>query len=263
MNGARMNIRLGRIFIALVLCITLFGGMWLSRRTDNVNKHEVTQEPGSKQVQTELRDGNIVPKNTRPELTPPHQQTTLNHAAEPGCHLIHFKHQHPGKKSRASCNQHGNQLALPADLALKASSAEIMCVRIDDQAVAYRKNGAELSFNSATDAIVNPDSVITVLYCIGTSKCPNGACLATGGLKDPFLSAIGAEVQARGKPTSLGIEAKWDPSDPELDIDVSANLPRELLSDKPVPVNSKPGVFKNWIAFSLEKACTGSVASAR
>lgn len=172
-----------------------------------------------------------------------------------GCYSIAFKHRHSGQSSSEGCSRHLNQIALNP----KATS---VCVRVDGDAVAFKRDGATVAFgNSAA-----PDSVVRIRYCIGNAKCGD-PCGETASA-DPFLAAIGAEAPSKPAKKGAGkaIESRWGTGDHDSDPDVSAHLAPELLNDEreaPAALSTKGSLFKDWVAASVEPACGRKLASAQ
>ena len=248
----RVSILAARATIALIIAAWIFGGMWLNRK--NSQESPSHDRESIDQGHQGERAANLKYTETKQTL-PRHQPKAISHASEPGCRQINFRHQHPGKNS-AECS-HQNSITIPENLRLNPDSFSVQCLRVDEKAVDYKRDGLTLSFA----ALVNPDSVVSVLYCVGKTKCVKSNCQSA---KDPFLAAIGADVPSRRKiQAHEAIEAKWDSADSEIDRDVSANLPQELLPGQAGVIKRSQIVFKNWNVSSVQEACQEIVASAR
>ena len=246
--------------VLIIVLVLIIGGIWFgNKESPEPEQNELTTEA----LEPEIADQKIEqPEVIQPQTKAIKPQTKAGvlevSKAEPGCHLVRFKHQHPGIVSADLCRQHKNQITYFEKSGVNLADTSAICVRVDGNAVEFKREASNIVFNGP----VNPDSVVSVQYCTGKSKCPSNPCTPS---KDRFLVAVGADRESpEHLPSQKKIEAKWDPSDPENDVDVSATIPIELLSEpKEAPSKQNQTVFKDWTVSSIQKSCRETVLSAR
>lgn len=164
--------------------------------------------PRSESASTKSPSGETVAHGTSGDAAPvvAAPGTNLPAGVEPkpevalsGCFETRFQHpKKPGHADTESCHHHKNRIRLAHTI----QELKGLCVRIDDEPVAFEKTkGNDL----IVAAEAGPDSVIRVSYCIGSSQC-NSDCKIKPK-KDTFLEAVGGVA---GDEKNSGEIAEWD-----------------------------------------------------
>ena len=230
-----------REMIFLALGIFLVGWAIFGLKARNGRSLEITQiAPPAKMSVVSTRGSPVVHRGVdkNEEAAVPREIT--------GCFTQNYQHRPTaGHVDRESCAQHDNVVSL--DPTIKA-----LCVRVD---------GVPVSFDRKKDKILigplaGPDSVVSVSYCLGQSRCLAPCQIP----KDGFMNAIGAGEDS--EPAAPALLVSWDPGDSGPAKDVTADMD----VDDPVPsqpVQSQLSRFSDWFESAKRPGCTTTLVSVR
>jgi hypothetical protein len=158
----------------------------------------------------------------------PQAAVDVSREAHAGCFLAKFQHSRTtGHQTRADCSKHQNEIVLASDSGLMKALQEKapVCVRVDGNTIDFEKKGNRLIFGN----VAGPDSVLTVRYCLGKSKCSDSCQPGKDSKeKDTYMEALGASDEDDSATASA---AKWDPADQD-EGDVASEYADVLEAEK-------------------------------
>ena len=183
-----------------------------------------------------------VPANPAPDAA---------HEVRSGCFLAKFEHHRMrGHTTREECSRHQNEIVLSQESGVLRAFQEKtpVCVKLNGTPLEYEKKGNHIVFAN----VAGPDSVVTVQYCLGGSKCTD-PCAPR---KDAFLSAVGADEDD----ASAG-NGQWDAADRD-DDDLGTEFADLLDAEKRQPRGALAS-STDWSADSVSAGCSHTSVSSR
>lgn len=168
-----------------------------------------------------------------------------------GCFLAKFEHHRTrGHTTREECSRHQNEIVLSQDNGVLRAIQEKtpICVKLNGTPLEFEKKGNRISFAN----VAGPDSVVTIQYCLGKSKCTDPC----GPKKDAFLSAVGADEDD----TSAG-SGQWDTADRD-DGDLGTEFSDLLEAEKRQPRGATAS-STDWSTDPVTSGCGQTSVSSR